>query len=62
MERAHRSLKSYVHKIKKGEYTTPRDQLSYVLYILNCLNVDAHLQAAADRHWRPTSTGFPMVK
>ena len=63
VERAHRTLKAYLHKTKKGEYgSTPRDHLSFILYILNFLTVDAQSHTAADRHWRPDSSGMPHVK
>lgn len=63
VERAHRTLKAYLHKTKKGEYgSTPREHLSFILYILNFLTVDAQYHTAADRHWRPDSSGMPHVK
>ena len=63
MERTHRILKAYLHKTKKGDYgSTPREHLSFILYILNFLTVDTHSHTAAERHWQPGSSGKPLVK
>ena len=63
VERAHCMLKAYLLKTKKGDYgSTPRDHLSFILYILNFLTVDAQSYTAADRHWRPDSSKIPHAK
>ena len=63
VERVHCMLKAYLHKTKKGEYgSTPRDHLSFILYILIFLSVDAQSHTTADWHWWPDSSGMPHVK
>lgn len=53
VEWAHRTLKDYIHKTKKGEYNTPWAILSNVLYILDFLTFESHTQtSAAQRHWQ----------
>ncbi|KAK7795147.1 hypothetical protein U0070_013260, partial [Myodes glareolus] len=63
IERTHRTLKAYLHKTKRGDYSsTPREHLSFILYILNFLTVDAGSRTVAENHWQPSSPGKPLVK
>ena len=63
VERTHRTLKTYLHKTKRGDYSsTPREHLSFILYILNFLTVNAGSHTAAENHWQPSSPRKPLVK
>ena len=66
VERAHRTLKNWLIKTKKGNLYPPRSpksHLAFVLFVLNFLQTDARGQTAADRHWHPaTSNSYAMVK
>ena len=56
IERAHRTLKSYLIKQKGGiakDLTPiPRVAIAVALFTVNFLNLDDHSQTAADRHCR----------
>lgn len=67
VERAHKTLKQYLNKIKQGEYGvsahSPNKWLSNALFILNFLILDKDGRSAADRHWHPqTGAKRAMVK
>nr|prf Ig E binding factor [Muridae] len=55
VERAHRTLKAYLIKQKRGTFEetvprAPRVSVSLALFTLNFLNIDAHGHTAAERH------------
>jgi transposase InsO family protein len=66
VERAHRTLKNWLLKTKKGQLyppKSPKAHLAFVLFILNFLLTDVEGQSATDRHWHPvTSSSYAMVK
>lgn len=64
VERANRTFKQYLQKIKRNEvldHSSPHSYISYILYILNFLIVDKNGNSAAQRHWRSESTRYPSV-
>uniref|UniRef100_A0A8C6GB81 RNA-directed DNA polymerase n=1 Tax=Mus spicilegus TaxID=10103 RepID=A0A8C6GB81_MUSSI len=66
VERAHRTLKSYLLKQKRGIEETlprvPRVSVSMALFTLNFLNIDAHGHTAAERHCSEPDRPNEMVK
>lgn len=66
VERCHRTLKTYIAKVKRGELgahlSSPHSILSLVLYILNFLSVDSAGVSAADKHWRAPVANHPLVQ
>uniref|UniRef100_A0A8C6MZI3 Uncharacterized protein n=1 Tax=Mus spicilegus TaxID=10103 RepID=A0A8C6MZI3_MUSSI len=66
VERAHRTLKSYLLKQKRGIEEAlprvPRMSVSMALFTLNFLNIDAHGHTAAERHCSEPDRPNEMVK
>ena len=66
VERAHRTLKSYLIKQKGGVEevlpSVPRVAVSMALFTLNFLNLDAHGHTAAERHCSEPDRPKEMVK
>lgn len=66
VERAHRTLKSYLIKQKGGVEETlpsvPREAVSMALFTLNFLNLDAQGHTAAERHYSEPDRPKEMVK
>lgn len=67
VERAHRTLKAYLIKQKRGTFEetvprAPRVSVSLALFTLNFLNIDAHGHTAAERHCSEPDRPNEMVK
>ena len=67
VERAHRTLKAYLIKQKRGTFEetvprAPRVSVSMALFTLNFLNIDAHGHTAAERHCSEPDRPNEMVK
>ena len=66
VERAHRTLKSYLIKQKGGVNEdlplTPRVAVSMALFTLNFLNLDEQGRTAADRHCLEPNRPREMIK
>ena len=66
VERAHRTLKAYLIKQKRGIEEilprAPRVSVSLALFTLNFLNIDAHGHTAAERHCSEPDRPNEMVK
>ena len=67
VERAHRTLKTYLIKQKRGTFEetvprAPRVSVSLALFTLNFLNIDAHGHTAAERHCSEPDRPNEMVK
>ena len=62
VERANLTVKNYLEKTKKGEFTSPHARLSFVLYTLNFLLIDRDKLSAADRHRKGAKKSEGLVK
>jgi transposase InsO family protein len=66
VERAHRTLKAYLIKQKRGIEEilprAPRVSVSLALFTLNFLNIDVHGHTAAERHCSEPDRPNEMVK
>lgn len=67
VERAHRTLKAYLIKQKRGTFEetvprAPRVSVSLALFTLNFLNIDVHGHTAAERHCSEPDRPNEMVK
>ena len=66
IKRAHRTYKTCLEKIKKGELSPlcqhPQQLNSLILYIINFLNRDKDGLSRADRHWQSITQSPALVK